>query len=74
MQVQIDIEFNQLLKIVKNLPAIKLKQLRAEIEKESKSTTTDSLEELLLKGPTATPNQLKTIANNRKAINQWRTK
>jgi hypothetical protein len=32
------------------------------------------LERLLLKGPTATKKQLETIAQNRKAINQWRTK
>jgi hypothetical protein len=35
MQVQVDIEFNQLLKIVKELPVGKLKQLRAEIEKKN---------------------------------------
>lgn len=33
MQVQVDIEFGQLLKIVKDLPANKLKKLQAEIEK-----------------------------------------
>lgn len=36
--------------------------------------TPDTLEALLLKGPTATQKQLDTIAKNRKAINQWRTK
>ena len=36
MQVQVDIEFNQLLKIVRTLPSAKLKQLKEEIEKESK--------------------------------------
>ena len=35
MQVQVDIGFDQLLKIVKDLPAGKLKQLKAEIEKET---------------------------------------
>lgn len=37
MQVQVDIEFDQLLKIVKTLPSGQLKQLKAEIEKEPKS-------------------------------------
>lgn len=32
------------------------------------------LENLLLNGPTATKKQLETIAENRNAINQWRTK
>ena len=75
MQVHIDIGFEQLLKIVKSLPAGQLKQLKAEIEKEvkGKGSYTD-LEALLLNGPTATKKQLETIAKNRKAINQWRTK
>lgn len=74
MQVQVDIEFDQLLKIVKTLPSGKLKQLKAEIEKEAKSDKSIDLETLLLNGPTATKKQLDTIAKNRKAINQWRTK
>jgi len=75
MQVQVDIGFEQLLQIVKKLPATQLSKLKAEIEKD---VTTDKpkvdLETLLLNGPTATKKQLETIAKNRKAINQWRTK
>ncbi len=74
MQVQVDIGFEELLKIVKTLPSGQLKQLKAEIEKEAKSDKSVDLEVLLLNGPTATKNQLKTIAKNRKAINQWRIK
>jgi hypothetical protein len=74
MQVQVDIEFNQLLKIVKSLPTAKLNQLKAEIEKESIVEKSSKLEELLLNGPTATQKELDIISNNRKAINQWRTK
>jgi len=74
MQVQVDIGFKQLLKIVKELPSEQLRQLKAEIEKKTKNDNTVDLESLLLKGPTATQKQLDTIAQNRKAINQWRTK
>jgi hypothetical protein len=74
MQVQLDIEFDQLLKIVKTLPSVQLRQLKAEIEKEAKTKKTIDLESLLLNGPVATKKQLETIENNRKAINQWRTK
>jgi len=35
MQVQVDIEFEQLVKIVKTLPTGKLRKLKAEIEKET---------------------------------------
>lgn len=74
MQVQVDIEFDQLLKIVKTLPSVQLKQLKAEIEKKAKTGKSVDLEALLLNGPIATKKQLDTIARNRKAINQWRTK
>ena len=74
MQVQVDIGFDQLLKIVKALPSGQLKQLKAEIEKKAKSDKAADLEALLLNGPTATKKQLDIIAKNRKAINQWRTK
>jgi hypothetical protein len=75
MQVQVNIEFEQLVKIVKNLPTGKLNQLKAEIEKETgnEKVKTD-LKSLLLKGPVATKKQLETIENNRKSINQWRAK
>ncbi|MFT4017219.1 MAG: hypothetical protein QM668_09675 [Agriterribacter sp.] len=74
MQVQVDIRFKQLLKIVKELPSGQLRQLKAEIEKKAKGDNTVGLEALLLKGPAATQKQLETITKNRKAINQWRTK
>ena len=74
MQVQVDIEFDQLLKIVRKLPSGQLKQLKAEIEKEAQDSKSVDLEALLLNGPTATKKQLEVIENNRKAINQWRTK
>jgi hypothetical protein len=73
MQVQLDIEFDQLLKMVKALPSGQLKQLKAEIEKEAKVNESVDLETLLLNGPTATKKQLEVIDKNRKAINQWRT-
>lgn len=74
MQVQVDIAFDQLIKMVKRLPSGQLRQLKSEIEKESKSEKSIDLETLLLNGPVATKKQLETIANNTKAINQWRTK
>lgn len=75
MQVQVEIEFDQLVKIVKSLSAVKLKQLKAEIDKTSSFAGANvDLENLLLNGPTATEKQLQTIAKNRKSINEWRTK
>ena len=75
MQVQLDIPFKQLVRIVKNLPVSQQKKLKSEIEKKSKiETSSMDLEALLLKGPVATDEELERIANNRKAINQWRKK
>lgn len=75
MQLQSDKEFDQLLKIVKDLPAGKLRRLKAEIEKGHKEELPNkNLEAILLSGPVATKKQLEIIDNNRKAINQWRTK
>lgn len=74
MQVQVEIEFDQLLKIVKTLPSDKLKRLEAEIKKKAGNHKSIDLETLLLNGPTATKKQLDSIAKNRNAINQWRTK
>jgi hypothetical protein len=75
MQLQVDIEFDQLVKIIKTLPTAKLRQLKAEIEKETTNEKANAdLKSLLLKGPVATKKQLKTIENNRKSINQWRKK
>ncbi len=75
MQVQVDIEFDQLVKIVKSLPSGKLKQLKAEIDKNSSLAGTNvDLENLLLNGPTATTKQIEAIENNRKSISEWRIK
>ena len=68
MQMQVDIEFDQLLKIVKTLPSGQLKQLKDEIEKEAKSNKSVDLEALILNGPNAKKKQLEAIAQNRKAV------
>ncbi len=75
MQVQVDIKFDDLFKIVKALSAGQLKLLKAEIEKEVQGESPEiDLETLLLSGPVAIKKRLDVIEKNRKAINQWRTK
>ncbi len=73
MRVSVDLGFEQILKIVKALPKSKLELLKAELDNVKPSKTASKLETLLLSGPTATKAELKTIADNRKDINQWRT-
>jgi len=75
MEALVDIKFDELLKIVKNLPEGKLSILKQEIEKDAKQDNNRvEFEKLLLNGPTFSKKQLDNIANTRKAINQWRTK
>jgi hypothetical protein len=69
MHVQIDIGFEQLLKIVNTLPSGQLRQLKAAIEKKGEDSKSIDLENLLLNGPITTKKQLETIAKNRKDIN-----
>jgi len=75
VEAVINIEFDDLLKVVKNLTANQLSILKAEIEKDSKSSSArKDFETLLLNGPTFSKEQLNNIENTRTAINQWRTK
>jgi hypothetical protein len=75
MQVQVDIGFDQLVTLVKNLPAKQWAKLKSEIEQDGKeSAKTKGLEAFLLKAPTFSKKQLKTISETRNTINQWRTK
>jgi len=75
MQVQIDIGFEQLVKIAKKLPKRQWQLLKQEVEQETeKSETISELEALLLSAPTFTESQLNEIDRTRKAINQWRKK
>ena len=75
MQAQVDIKFDQLVKIVKQLPEAQWEKLKKEVEEKVPNPEQNSeLLSLLLNGPTATKKQLEIMENNRKAINQWRTK
>ncbi len=75
MQVQVEIEFEQLVQIVKTLTAGQLRQLKEEVEQPAKvGKPKADLKALLLGRPVATKKQLETIKNNRKRINHWRTK
>jgi len=72
MQAQIDIGFEELVKLVKALPSNQLQKLRSEIDRKTNTAKSEALESLLLKGPVATKKQLETIESNRQMINQWR--
>lgn len=75
MQTQVNIEFDQLVELVKQLPTKKWAQLKKEVEQKKIDLDQNSdLVSLLLSAPTFSKKQLDEIAKTRKAINQWRTK
>ncbi len=75
MQVQVDIGFDQLVSIVKKLPAQQWAKLKSEIEESGRNVPKNQeLEAFLLQAPTFSQKQLDTIAETRKTINQWRKK
>jgi hypothetical protein len=75
MQVQVDIEFDQLVEIAKKLPARQWTKLKAAVETQSATDTNrEEFKKFLLSRPTFSKKQLGTIAETRKAINLWRKK
>jgi len=74
MEVKVQIPFNELVTIVKQLSPTQKAKLQKELTQEVKGVTTKSrLTELLLNGPVFTDEQIQTIEETRKSINQWRT-
>jgi len=75
MQAQIDIGFEQLVKLAKQLPKQQWTKLKSEVEEQNVSAdhATDMLA-FLLNGPTFNKRQLDEVAKARKEISQWRTK
>lgn len=75
MQVQVEIGFEQLLKIIQVLPSGKLLQLKAEIDNRVAANKDNSnLENLLLNGPVATEEELAVIEGNMEKLVKWREK
>lgn len=75
MQVQLDIGFDQLVHLVKNLTPTQWNQLKSEVEKNtSADKEKQDMELFLLGAPTFNPDQLKAVEEARKSINQWRQK
>ncbi len=73
MQIQVDIGFEQLMEIIKKLPANKLSKLKAELGgKTHHEPQNNDIEAFLMKAPVFSKSQITAITKTRKAINQWR--
>jgi len=75
MRAQIEIGYDQLVKLVKQLPKQQWTKLKSEVEEQdTQADQTSDMLTFLLNGPTFNKKQLDEIAKARKEINQWRTK
>lgn len=76
MELMVDVKYEEVLKLVKQLPAAKIRQLKSAldekfIEKKANREISD-FQKFLLSAPVMTDSQLKTFKENRKHFNQWR--
>jgi Ca2+-binding EF-hand superfamily protein len=78
MQLTVNIQYEQLIKIIRRLPANQRAKLKSDLDNnidESKSETEKTdFQKFLLKGPVMTDDQYDAFKENRKAINQWRSR
>lgn len=75
MQIQLDIGFDQLVSLAKNLSPKQWNRLKKEVEKkEAIGEKQEDMETFLLSAPTLNDEQLDAIHEARKSINQWRKK
>jgi hypothetical protein len=75
MEVKVNIPFRELITLIRQLSPEQKAQIQKELATETKSGTKNSrLTELLLDGPVFAKEQIDTIKETRKSINQWRTK
>jgi hypothetical protein len=72
MHNQKDIQVDQLITQIRGLSAHQRRQLKAELDRLEVNSIDNSLEAFLLSAPTFSENQIKTIEETRKAIDQWR--
>jgi hypothetical protein len=72
MHTEKDIQLDHLITQIRGLSNVQRKQLKAELDRLEENPTDNSLEEFLLSAPTFSENQIKTIEETRKAIDQWR--
>lgn len=73
MQLQMNIEFDKLVQLAKQLPLNQWTKLKREVEKTQRSEKSISeLEAFLLSAPTFSEKQLEEISKTREAISQWR--
>ncbi|SEI46236.1 hypothetical protein SAMN05216327_101758 [Dyadobacter sp. SG02] len=72
MQTQENISFDKLISLIRGLSDTQRARLKVEIDRMENESPNNSLEDFLLSAPKFSENQVKTIEETRKAIDQWR--
>jgi hypothetical protein len=74
MEIKVNIPFEELVAIVRQLSPTQKAELQKELgQAPGPGTKKSRLTEILLNGPVFTDEQIKTIEDTRKSINEWRT-
>ncbi|MCE6990360.1 hypothetical protein [Dyadobacter sp. CY323] len=75
MELTVHIEYEQILKLARQLPAAKIIQLKSDLNtgfiKEKAEKQISQFQKFLLSGPVMTDDQLDEFKNNRKLMNAW---
>ena len=73
MELQVDIGFEQLVKLIQRMPEQEWQKLKQVIdEKQVKKSRREEFRRKLLNGPVFSEQQLKHLTDTRKEIDQWR--
>ena len=78
MQLTLNIQYEQLINIIRHLPANQLAKIKSDLENTVIVTRAETekkeFQNFILKGPIMSDAQYNTFKENRKAFNKWRTK
>lgn len=78
MQLTVDIKYEQLIDILKNLPANQLAKIKSDLDNTPITnnivSSKSDFQKLLLNGPVMSDVQFSAFKENRKTFNQWRRK
>lgn len=78
MQLTVDIKYEQLIDIIRHLPANQLAKIKTDLENTVFANGAEAgkteFQEFLLRGPVMSDSQYSAFKENRKAFNQWRSR
>ncbi len=76
MEIKVNIGYNQIIKLIKQMPASQLARLKTELDDkflaDKSKTEISDLQHFLLDAPIMTDDQYQLFRENRKRFSQWR--